>query len=86
MRRAARLWASRGQEIEQGDLPAILRATMLDVRTGVIEPAVAQAIASLAKTSVALSANLELEARIVELEQAAGITPANMTRMNRRAS
>jgi len=79
VRRAARLWASRGQEIEQGALPAILRATMLDVRTGVIEPAVAQAIASLAKTSVALAHDMELEARLAALEEAAGISPANVT-------
>ncbi len=83
MRRAARLWASRGQEIEQGDLPAILRATMLDVRTGVIEPAVAQAIASLAKTSVALAHDLEMEARLAALERAAGITPPNVTSIRR---
>ncbi len=41
---------------------------MLDVRTGVIEPAVAQAIASLAKTSVALAHDLEMEARLAALE------------------
>jgi len=79
VRRAARLWASRGQEIEQGDLPAILRATMLDVRTGVIEPAVAQAIASLAKTSVALATDLEIEDRLAALEHAAGIEADNVT-------
>ncbi len=84
VRRAARLWASRGQEIEQGDLPAILRATMLDVRTGVIEPAVAQAIASLAKTSVALAHDMEIEDRLAALEEAAGISPPNVTRLDRR--
>lgn len=79
VRRAARLWASRGEQIDPQDLPAILRGTLLDVRSGTVEPAVAGAIAMLAKTSVALSHDLELDARISALEAAAGIgTPANV--------
>jgi hypothetical protein len=60
-------------------LPAILRACLLDVRLGKIEPSVASAIAALAKASVALSHDLELEARISALEAQAGVTaPANV--------
>ncbi len=84
VRRAARLWASRGEQIEPTALPAMLRATMVDVRAGVVEPGVAQALASLAKASVALSHDLEMEARLTALERAAGITPSNVTDINRR--
>jgi len=80
VRRAARLWASRGEQIEPKDLPALLRATLLDVRSGTVEPGVATAIAALAKTSVALSHDLELESRISALEAQAGITTPNNVR------
>ena len=83
MRRAARLWAAKGDEIAQADLPAMLRATVLDVRLGLVEPAVAGAIATLAKTSVALAHDMELEARLAALERAAGITPPNVTSLRR---
>lgn len=73
-RRAARSWAMTGEQIRQEDLPAILRACVLDVRLGKIEPSVASAIATLAKTSVQLRADLEMEQRLAALEQAAGIT------------
>ncbi len=63
---------------------AILRATLLDVRSGAVEPGVAQAIAALAKASVALSHDLELDERLAVLERAAGIVPANVTPLNRR--
>jgi len=86
VRRAARLWASRGEQIEPKDLPAMLRATMVDVRAGIVEPGVAQALASLAKTSVALAHDMELESRLAALERVAGITPANVTALNRRIS
>ena len=72
VRRAARLWADKGEQIEPANLPAMLRATMVDVRAGIVEPGVAQAIASLAKTSVALATDLELVARIEALERAPG--------------
>jgi len=85
VRRAARLWASRGEQIEPTDLPAILRATLLDVRSGAVEPGVAQALAALAKASVALSHDLELDERLAVLERAAGIVPSNVTPLNRRA-
>ncbi len=67
-KRAARLWAATGNAIDQDDLPAMLRAAILDVRVGKIEPSVASAIATLAKTSVQLSHDLELEARLTALE------------------
>lgn len=72
-RRAARQWAAAGREIDQADLPALIRATILDVRGGTVEPSVATAIAQLAKTAVALSNDLELTRRIEALEAAAGI-------------
>jgi len=84
VRRAARLWADKGEQIEPANLPAMLRATMVDVRVGTIEPAVATAIATLAKTSVALAHDMEIELRIAALEEAAGISPANVTRLDRR--
>ncbi len=68
VRRAARLWAMNGDQIRQSDLPAILRATIMDVRAGKVEPSVASAIATLAKTSVQLSQDIELEGRIAALE------------------
>jgi hypothetical protein len=83
VRRAARLWADKGEQIEPANLPAMLRATMVDVRAGIVEPGVAQAIASLAKTSVALATDLELESRLAALERAAGITPPNVTSLRR---
>ena len=82
-RRAARLWAAKGDEIAQADLPAMLRATVLDVRLGLVEPAVAGAIATLAKTSVALAHDMELEARLAALEEATGISPAKVTSIRR---
>ncbi len=86
VRRAARLWASRGEQIEPKDLPAMLRAAMVDARVGAIEPAVATALATLAKTSVALSHELDLVARIEALERATGATPDNVTALDRRIS
>jgi hypothetical protein len=72
-RRAARQWAAAGQEIEEADLPALIRATIIDVREGRIEPSVATAIAQLAKTAVQLTNDLELTKRIEALEEAAGL-------------
>jgi hypothetical protein len=72
-RRAARQWADKGRQIRDEDLPAILRACLFDVRAGRMEPSVASAIATLAKTALQLSADLDLERRIVALEEAAGV-------------
>ena len=72
-RRAARQWAAMGEQLTAADLPAILRACMFSVKTGALEPAQAQAIASLAKTSVSITNDLEMEARLAALEEAAGL-------------
>lgn len=66
-RRAAKQWATIGREIDQADLPAVLRA----------------AIATLAKTSVSITNEIELEERLARLEAAAGIdqTPGTMRRI-----
>jgi len=71
-RRATRAWAMTGEQVRQEDLPAILRACLLDVRLGKIEASVAAAIATLARTSVSLTAEIELVQRIAALERAAG--------------
>ncbi len=63
-----------GEQVRQEDLPAILRACLLDVRLGKIEPSVAGAIATLARTSVQLTTELELERRIAALEASAGFS------------
>jgi hypothetical protein len=80
-RRAARHWAAVGHEIADGDLPALLKATILDVRTGKIEPSVATAIATLAKTAVAITVDIDLEQRIAALEQDAGLSPSRLRRV-----
>lgn len=67
-RRAAKAWTSIGQEIGNDDLPAILRSCMVAVRDGTMEPGQANAIAALAKASVQIVADIQLEARIAELE------------------
>lgn len=72
-RRAAKQWAAMGEQLTAAELPAVLRACMFSVKTGTMEPAQAQAIASLAKTSVQLTTELELEERIAALEEAAGL-------------
>lgn len=70
--RVAKQWAAVGREIDPDDLPAILRAMIVQVRMGSIEPAYANAIAALAKTSVAITVDIDLERRIEALEGAAG--------------
>lgn len=80
-RRAAKQWAAIGEQMDPENLPAILRACMLSVRAGTLEPSQASAIANLAKTSVSITNELELEERIKALEEAAGIMPSNMRRI-----
>jgi hypothetical protein len=59
-----------------------LRAAIIDVREGRLEPAVASAIAGLAKTAVQLTADLEMEQRIAALEAAAGVNqPGSLRRI-----
>ena len=74
--RAARQWAAIGRAIAPDDLPAMLRAAMIAVWDGDLEPAQASALAALAKASVSITAEIELEARIAALEAAAGMADA----------
>lgn len=78
-KRAARQWAAIGEQITPDQLPAILRACMISVRSGTLEPAQASAIATLAKTSVSITNEIQLEERIRALETAAGISPSDNT-------
>lgn len=79
-RRAAKQWAAIGEQVSPDDLPAMLRALMISVKNGSLEPSQASAIANLAKTSVQLANDLELEERIRALEEAAGMMPDNIRR------
>ncbi len=80
-KRAAKLWAATGNAVNQDDLPAMLRAAILDVRVGRLEPSVASAIATLAKTSVQLSQDIEMEQRLTALE--AIVDPARDPKIRR---
>jgi hypothetical protein len=80
-KRAARQWAVIGEQVEPDQLPAMLRALMLSVKAGTVEPAQATAIATLAKTSVSITNEIDLEVRIRQLEAAAGVLPANVRRI-----
>ncbi len=79
--RAVKLWTSVGQNISNDDLPAMLKATILDVRVGKIEPAVATAIATLAKASIAITVDIDLEKRIEALEREAGLQSSSIRRI-----
>lgn len=74
-RRAVRQWAAAGEMISMHDLPAFLRAAVVEVREGRLEPSQASAIATLAKTAIQVSADVEMEQRIAALEEVAGIAP-----------
>lgn len=67
-RRAAKAWASAGRAIRPHELPDLLRGCMLRVATGAMEPSAASAIAGLAKASLQVSHDLELEQRLAALE------------------
>ncbi len=73
VRRAAKQWAAIGEQLMPADVPAILRSCMFSVKSGHLEPSQAQAIASLAKASVSITNEIELEARLSALEAAAGV-------------
>jgi len=75
-RRAARQWATIGEQVQTGDLASILKACMIAVKEGSMTPGEANAIAALAKSTVALELDLELERRIRALEDAAGLAQA----------
>lgn len=72
-RRAARIWEDKGRQIRDEDLVPILKACVFDVRLGALEPSMASAIATLAKTAMQLKADAELDARLQRLEERAGI-------------
>jgi len=72
-RRAAKVWTTLGEQMTADQLPAILRACMFSVKSGAMEPAQATAIANLAKTSVSITNEIQLEQRIAALERAAGV-------------
>jgi hypothetical protein len=79
--RAARTWAAIGRQIPDSDLPALLKATIVDVRAGRVEPAQATAIAALAKAAVSIVADIEFEKRISDLEMEAGLQPSPLRRV-----
>jgi hypothetical protein len=79
-RRAAKQWTAIGEQLTPADLPAILRACMFSVKSGTLEPSQAQAIGGLAKTSVSITSEIELEARIAALEAAAGVNQPGLLR------
>jgi len=71
--RARRQLADAVMSIE--DMDAFLCASMVKVAAGRMEPNVGSAVATLAKTVVAIRQASELERRLEELERAAGIGP-----------
>lgn len=80
--RAAKLWVAAGRQIPDDDLPLIVKALIVDVREGRVEPGTATAIANLAKVAVSLHGDLELERRLQALEEAASANrPSNVRRM-----
>ncbi len=82
-KRAAKQWAAIGEQMTPDQLPAILRACLFSVKSGTMEPSQASAIATLAKTSVQLTIELELEERIAALEAAVNQpqAPGNLRRI-----
>ena len=80
-RRAVAQWKAAGLEMDTSDLPAILRSCLFSVKAGAMEPGVASAIVALAKASVSISQDVEMEQRITALENAAAGMPANVRRM-----
>jgi len=82
-KRAARQWASIGEQISSDDLPAILKSCILSVKSGAMEPGQATAIMGLAKAAVSLSHELELETRLaaVEAALAGNQPPSNLRRI-----
>lgn len=79
-RRAAKMLATTGRQVRADELPDIVRACILRVVAGTMEPGQASAIAQLARTSLQLQHDMELEQRIAALEAAAGV-PDNVRRI-----
>lgn len=80
-RRAAKMLATTGRQIKTDELPDIVRSCILKVVDGTMEPGQASAIAQLARTSLQLQHDMELEQRIAQLEAAAGVMPDNVRRI-----
>lgn len=79
-KRAAKQWATIGEQVTPDQLPAILRACLFSVKAGTMEPAQASAIANLAKTSVSITNEIEMEQRLAALEAAAGMNQGTQLR------
>lgn len=79
-KRAAKQWAALGKELGNEDIPAILKSCMFAVRSGEMTPGEANAIATLARTAVQITGDLELEARIAELEAMMTVKPSSNVR------
>jgi hypothetical protein len=79
-RRAVRQWTAAGRELETADIPHLLRSCMFSVKAGTMEPSVASAIVALAKASVSIDQDVQLEARIAALEEAVAM-PGNVRRI-----
>lgn len=66
------------------DVAGLLSISMQKVATGVMEPGVGTALASMAKALMSVQETAELEGRLAALEQAAGIEPDNVTSIDER--
>ena len=62
-----------GQVMSMSDMDAFLCASMVKVAAGRMEPGVGSAVATLARTVVAIRTAGEIERRLEHLEQVAGI-------------
>lgn len=60
-RRAAKTLAMTSRQVKADELPDIVRACILCIVSGQMEPSVASAVATLARTSLQLSHDLEVE-------------------------
>lgn len=67
-RRLAKQWAELGRAMGDDDLSDILKSCMFAVKEGDMSPSVASAIATLARTAVAVTQDVELMKRIEALE------------------
>lgn len=79
-RRLAKQWAALGSELGNDDLTAILKSCMFAVKSGDMTPSEASAIATLARTAVAITNDLELVSRIEALEEAIQNGPSSIRR------
>jgi len=66
------------------DVSGLLSISMQKVATGVMEPGVGTALASMAKALMSVQETTQLSDRLTELERAAGIEPNNVISMERR--